>query len=274
METIRQLSKAERHDSSPQPVRPVKVKLLLVIMALLGTSLMPAAFAAGFNAASDWLTTNGAGQVWNYGYVTGAYNNPNVTGWTLANNYKDWGTLQDWDQWNTEYSTGLRPASRRITSTGWFSYGERWQCYGEAGMVYNTMGPGTLNDTPNQFGAFRFTAPASGDYVVQTSMWDASGGTDPAYCAYVFKNTSQLWTQQAMTGLVDNGPIVAPTLTKYSYGNTVTLAAGDTLYFFTTSYAPRATGGMDIDIAPVPEPAGLALLGIGAVAALVRRRRA
>jgi hypothetical protein len=148
-----------------------------------------------------------------------------------------------------------------------------------APVSINTVGQGTMNGRPNSListtaGAFRyvattFTPTASGDFLIQLH----TGGIDGYLLAYngAFNASNPLTN---IIGRDDVGNLGD----SFSSNMALTLVAGQTYTFVSTVFTASediSSGTLVIAgaTAPVPEPATLAILGLGVAAIAQKRRR-
>jgi hypothetical protein len=231
------------------------MKKMLVLVTVLAMSLVGMAQAA--DLAGDFSLAANPNGDWSYGWFDGGvytnYNGVNTAGSgasTFSAHVKD----GDWDTWgNVGMNLGPDPI-------------EDWSSYREVGkIIYGPSVTGLMNTS-------RWIAPAAGDYqITATYTGQSLGGT--AITASVLKNEVAEWTAvvdgfigRAVNGFTDgfgNAPMQV-------YSDTLTLAQGEILDFTVTAINPGATG---LDVQIIPEPMTIALMGLGSLA-LLRRRRA
>lgn len=235
---------------------------MIVILA----AVAQCAFSATtWNAATDWSSTSADNPIWDYGYImNNAGGPPNVVTWGFMEEHAEYvpvpNQLLGWK--DLPYSQPILWNSVGYTGMADGAYKTPGHIYNYRGLASYALGTSTL----------RFTAPETGSYQVSGAMWDAGmAGYGHAQTGWIYLNTTKVW-EQALPMLVEGTP---PTVVPQAYDLTLPLAAGDTLYFLTTRIGDEQVlcGGMDANVAIVPEPSALLLMGLGGVLGLSRRRK-
>jgi hypothetical protein len=241
----------------------MKMKKMLVLVTVMALSLVSMAQAADLQG--DFSLASNPNGDWSYGWfdagVFTLYNGVNSGGDGAGNTFSAHVKDGDWDTWgNVGQNLGPNPIN------AWASYREVGQ------IIYGPSISGLMNTS-------RWTAPTAGDYQItavftgQCADQASFGGTIATVS--VLKNQVEEWSA-GLSGFVGtlannftDGFGDAPSQT---YNGILTLAQGDTLDFtMVTVNGNNRAMGMDIQI--VPEPMTMALLGLGSLA-LIRRRRA
>jgi len=230
--------------------------LVAAVLAALGCAL-GSAQAVTWNAATDFSATNPSGQ-WSYGFTIYSGGVPDASGTYLLNNAyapNEFGGAVD--MWYRNDVGGIEPNVTHNHSAD------------EVTLYGITWGPGAVGlasrGSYQYLSELRWTAPATGSYDLAATFsgMQSTGGAD----VYIYRNGTQLMTGTA-------GKLGDPGVSFSQNG--LAMTAGDTLmYIVGTNGATGATNyvqlGATISDAPIPEPAMLTLLGLGAL--LLRRRK-
>jgi hypothetical protein len=200
--------------------------------------------AHAYDAATDFDTVNNPSGPWSYGFSA------DFTSFNL---------------FTTQHVLGTGVEGWRRTSPG-----EPWVVKNlTAGTV--TFGTasveaGRLLAHPSNDGAralIRFTAPTAGQYD-WSAAFEQRNTLSSSVDVHIVHNATAVWSGISSTFDV---PVTST--------GTVTLAAGDTL---TAAIGPDGNyandwTGVDFSVQAVPEPATLAILGLGAAGMIARKRR-
>lgn len=262
---------------------------LRTLLTITASVTLPSAVLAGtWDVTADFNQTNANAGVWTYGTCTVSNN----AGWTATsldvNGYSfnadtysaatfgggSWaGAGHAWaksELGNTEWGNNGEPLawiSLLSSGGGWIFSGPgvyvQPYAIGVNGPNYGVTGDATV---------IRWTAPETGTFNLAGSVLglNANGLVDQLI------KTATNGTRTVIHS-IDGSPLAANTTDAFS--GTVSMVAGETLDLiaYQSPVYLRAYGLIDLEIstaAAVPEPAGLALLGLGAVAALRHRRMA
>ncbi len=237
------------------------MKKMLVLVTVMALSLVSMAQAADLQGDFS-LAANPNGN-WSYGWFNAGaftlYEGVNTGGDGAGNTFSAWVKGGDWDTWgNVGQNLGPNPI-------------DAWMSYREVGQIlYGPSITGLMN-------ASRWTAPAAGDYQITAIFTGQSEQMAALATVSVLKNEAEEWSAgldgfigKAINNFAD-GFGNAPSQT---YSGILTLAQGDTLDFtMVTAPGNNRAMALDVQIDVVPEPMTMALLGLGSLA-LIRRRRA
>jgi len=235
----------------------MKMKKMLVLVTVMALSLVSMAQAA--DLAGDFALAANPNGEWSYGWFNAGvftlYNGVNSGGDGAGNTFSAWVKDSDWDTWgNVGKNLGPNPI-------------DAWASYREVGqIIYGPSVTGLMNTS-------RWTAPAAGDYQI-TAVFTGQSTMPTVATVSVLKNQVEEWSAglDGFIGTLANnfadGFGNAPSQT---YNGTLTLAQGDTLDF-TMVTATGNNRAMALDVQIVPEPFTMALLGLGGMSLLRRRR--
>ena len=239
----------------------MKKILLLLVVTLCCTSVASAQWDL---AADIQFGANPSGE-WDYGWIdngTGVFTSYNGT---LGANFGGGKEFTAWVKdggWDSHGNVGQSMGTADIDGD--------WGSVRELGQVI--YGPQHPNVPPHRKTTSRWTAPAAGDYDI-TAVFTGQGLGGSHSNVSVALNGVDEWNTlvngfvgRSWEGYTDGfGPDPLQ-----AYGDTLTLAAGDTLDFGVVTGAQPAPIGVDVQI--VPEPMTLILLGLGGLASIRRRR--
>jgi len=238
------------------------VLVLAVVLAISLVGVAQAAYSA--DITDDFSLAANPNGDWSYGW----YDPDNAGAFTLYNGVNA-----------ADAGSGTQLFSAHVKDGDWDTWGNigwnlgpdvidgPWGSYREVGKV---MGGPSVAGLTN---AARWTAPAAGTYQIDGIFTGLSlGGSH--YTASVLNNGGSEWSA-VVEGFIGGGsttPTNGPSPSQ-TYSGLLTLAAGDTIDFTVTALTSPGPFGLDIQIAEVPEPMTLVLLGMGGLS-LIRRRRA
>lgn len=237
------------------------VGALAVVAGAYADGVVPNAFAAVEAPSSFSLTSTAtAGRTYQMtiaaSQLTG-FVGQNLTGmtWRLNNTATAaWpSVLTSFTQWDIRIGAGVAPAAMSSTFASNFTGGNTLVRSGALSFNPNSFTIGGSGSTPNAFGPnIGFSTNylyAGGDLCIEMRFSAQSGATNqPAFDGVAATDTANGW-----------GTLFAGRWTSNVAGTT-----GGNANFLVTNFTSTA----------VPEPASMAVLGLGAAALLRRRRRA
>lgn len=232
---------------------------LAIVTGAYADGVVPNAFAATEAPSTFSLTsTSTAGRTYQYtiaaSQLTG-FVGQNLTGmtWRLGNGATAaWpGVVTSFTQWDIRIGAGVAPSAMSSTFANNFTGGNTLVRSGALAFGAGSFTSGASGTTPNAFGpVVGFSTNylySGGDLCVEMRFSAQSGATNqPAFDAVAATDTANGW-----------GTLFAGRWTSSSAGTT-----GGNANLLVTNFTSTA----------VPEPATMAVLGLGA-AALLRRRR-
>jgi hypothetical protein len=239
-----------------EEMRMKKVLVLLMVLAL-------PCVASAWDAAADFSTTNGnPNGVWSYGYydrTTGSnawipYNAPGAHADILIN----WTLNGDPD---THGNVNKNITANTFTSPGWVP-GMSWR----PGQLC-VMSPyffGSNDDDP----AVRFTVPATGSYEISANWENRAMDGSPTDVFVLVNGTIHHFDQ--ISGFTEFDPPLAESVSIYAA--TLPLKAGDILDFGVSDVVNNGGHQVGLSVMIVPEPITIALMGLGSLSLLRRRR--
>lgn len=226
-----------------------------ILVALIGYA-MPAQ-AQTYDAAADFSATNNPNGVWMYGYSNTQGGSFNL--YTNTATFGQDGLMDAWNRPNSGFPDYYPLVFHNGTAnTVAFSGGE--------------VGPGRAGFHPGpegQYSIFRWTAPATSEYALNTLFTGLENNSNASSDVHVFHNNVALFNR-FLNGFGSTA----------SYAVRLTINAGDTLDF-AVGYGSNSTfvadtTGLDARIVAVPAPSAFvtALIGtVPGICLLLRRRR-
>lgn len=256
-----------------------------VLMAVVGMVLWGLASAAtadmqSWNYKSSYSTTDnslGAGKFAS-GYL---YDAPGYFG--TYNRYANDGGYNGINRWDDSGTAGQNTDTRGNAGINTNATATEMNNWGTGGMYFEAGQTTLMPGTSGVWAAIRWTAPATGQYVISALFTDqcldaGAGKTTGVRVREGAPDGVAYWTS-TLSGFVgravNNYTDATGTNQSATYSGTLNLTAGQAIDFIVEAGSTKwLMTGVDITIAtaPIPEPASLALLALGSLALLRRRR--
>jgi len=238
-----------------EEMRMKKLFVLLMVLAL-------PCVASAWDLVDDFSITNGnPNGVWSYGYYAGGAGGT----WTLYDDTGDSGTLINWfvDPGDTDAhgNVNLNYTANTFTQPGW-TPGMSWRP-GQL-CVMTPYWFGAPDDNP----AVRFTAPATGSYEI-TANWENRAMSGTPTDVFVLVNGA-IHHYDQISGFTEFDAPLAESVSTYVA--VLPLTAGDVLDFGVSDVVNDGGHQVGLDVVIVPEPVTMALMSLGGLALLRRRR--
>ncbi len=242
----------------------MKMKKMLVLVTVMALSLVSMAQAADLQG--DFSLDQNPNGDWTYGSIDvtagtfTTYNGVN-SGMSGASTFSAWVTDSNWDSYgNVGKNFGPDPI-------------EDWSSYREVGQIIYGPAVWTNGSGVYYLTTSRWTAPAAGSYDIDatfTGQWPSGSSVTASVRlngTEIFSGAIDGFIGKAAEGFSDRWGDHP----SQNYIGTLSLNANNTLDFCVQVLGNAASTGVDIQI--TPEPITMALMGLGGLA-LIRRRRA